>query len=154
MTSATDRDARATVPAATMGSPRVRPPRRSVSRNIVGGFFLFTGAIHLAVVAVDPQIYGGFADDGLFPFVRDGGQQIVMAAPAVYGLLLMLGEITLGIALLVGGRAATFGWVGVIAFHVLLLPFGWGVWIWAIPALVVLVPLAVRDIRASKEVLP
>ena len=150
MTSATGHNART----ATADAPRTPTARRSVSRTVVGGFFLFTGAIHLGLVAVDPQLYGGFADEGLFPFVRDGWQEIVMAAPAVYGLLLMLGEIAMGTALLVGGRAATFGWVGVIVFHVLLLPFGWGIWFWAIPALAVLVPLAVRDIRASKELLP
>ncbi|WP_067429756.1 hypothetical protein [Nocardioides jensenii] len=127
------------------------PIRHSVGRNIVGGFFLVMGGVHLGLVSADPEAYSGFADRGLFPFVRDGWDQIVMAEPVVYGLLLMAAEIAMGAALLVGGHAARYGWLGVIAFHLLLLLFGWGAWVWSIPALAVLVPLAMRDLRTSKE---
>ena len=68
-----------------------------------------------------------------------------MADPAVWGLLLMAGELTLGTLLLVGGRAARWGWYGVIGFHLLLMLFGFGFWLWSVPALVVLVLLARRD---------
>jgi hypothetical protein len=68
-----------------------------------------------------------------------------MAHPAVYGLLLAAGETSLGILLLVGGRFATVGWAGVIVFHVLLMLFGYGTWLWCLPALAVLVHLARRD---------
>ncbi|KQZ70360.1 hypothetical protein ASD66_12075 [Nocardioides sp. Root151] len=127
------------------------PLHHALGRRLVGGFFLVMGGVHLGLVSADPQTYAGFADHGLFPFVRDGWQQIVMAEPAVYGLLLMTGEIAMGTALLVGGRAARYGWAGVIVFHLLLLLFGWGVWVWSIPALAVLVPLALRDLRTSPE---
>ena len=43
----------------------------------------------------------------------------------------MAGEVTAGTLLLVGGRAARVGWVAVIAFHVLLMLFGWWVWAWS-----------------------
>jgi hypothetical protein len=33
----------------------------------------------------------------------------------------------------------------VIAFHVLLLPFGFGIWLWSIPVLALLVPAARID---------
>jgi hypothetical protein len=59
---------------------------------------------------VDPQTYDAFADHALFPFVRAGWQQIVMAQPAFWGSCLMAGEIVLGTLLLVGGRAARWGW--------------------------------------------
>jgi hypothetical protein len=131
--------------------PASARPRGGLSRHIVGGFFLVMGGVHLGLVAADSQTYDGFADHALFLFVRDGWQEIVMAEPALYGLLLMAGEVVLGTALLVGGRAAKLGWIGVIAFHLLLLPFGWGVWVWAVPALLVLVPLAAIDIRTTKE---
>jgi hypothetical protein len=127
------------------------PHRRSLplARTIVGGFFLVTGGVHLGLVAADPDVYRHFADDALFAFVVDGWRTIVMVRPELYGLLLMAGEVALGAALLIGGRAAYVGWTGVIAFHVLLLVFGWGMWAWAVPALVVLVPIAVRDIRGG-----
>ena len=117
-------------------------------RALVGGFFLFTGGVHLGLVAADPQVYRHFADHALFGFVRTGWQEIVMAQPAAYGLLLMAGECTLGLLLLRGGTAARVGWIGVIAFHVLLMLFGFGFWVWSVPALVLLVWLARKDVGA------
>jgi hypothetical protein len=114
---------------------------------VVGGFFLVMGGVHLGLVAADPQIYRHFADQALFGFVTTGWHDIVMRAPAVYGSLLMAGEVLAGALLLSGGRAAGVGWYAVIVFHVLLLLFGWWVWAWSIPALVILVGLARRDIR-------
>jgi hypothetical protein len=34
-----------------------------------------------------------------------------------------------------GGRIAKLGSAGVIAFHLLLMLFGWGIWFWCVPAL-------------------
>lgn len=116
--------------------------------QLVGGFFLVMGGVHLGLVSADPQVYREFADHGLFPFVRDGWRDIVMANPSLYGLLLMAGEITAGALLLAGGRPAQVGWVAVIAFHVLLMVFGWWIWVWCVPVLALLTWLAVHD-RAS-----
>ena len=129
----------------------IRPSRPRLGRSLVGGFFLVTGGVHLGLVAADTEVYRHFADHALFPFVRTGWQDIVMAAPAVYGLLLMAGEITAGTLLLVGGRAARVGWVAVITFHVLLMVFGWWVWAWSLPALALLGWLAVRDLHTPEE---
>jgi hypothetical protein len=123
--------------------------RARVEGQLVGGFFLVMGGVHLGLVSADPEVYRHFADHGLFAFVRDGWREIVMAAPAVYGLLLMAGEILAGGLLLLGGRAARVGWVAVIAFHVLLMVFGWWIWLWCIPVLTVLVTLARRDLVRS-----
>lgn len=60
------------------------------------------------------------------------------------------GEGILGLLLLVGrGRLRAVGWVGVIVFHVALMTFGWGFWLWSVPALALLVPAAVSDTRHS-----
>jgi hypothetical protein len=125
------------------------PRHRGLGRSLVGGFFLVTGGVHLGLVAADPQVYRDFADHALFAFVRDGWQQVVMARPAVYGLILMAGEVVAGTLLLAGGRAARVGWVAVIAFHVLLMLFGWWVWAWSVPALAILVTLARRDLAQT-----
>lgn len=121
------------------------PLQRHLGRQVVGGFFLVTGGVHLGLVAADATVYRHFADSALFPFVRDGWRDIVMATPTVWGLLLMGGEIALGTLLLVGGRAARYGWYGVIGFHLLLMLFGFGFWLWSVPVLVLLVFLARRD---------
>jgi len=109
------------------------------------------GGVHLGLVSADPEVYRHFADHGLFPFVRTGWHDVVMATPAVYGLLLMAGEITAGTLLLVGGRAARVGWAAVITFHVLLMVFGWWIWAWSVPALILLGWLAARDLRTVEE---
>ena len=121
------------------------PRSRKFGRQAVGGFFLTMGGVHLGLVAADPQTYRHFADGALFPFVEAGWHDIVMATPTVWGLLLMGGEVALGTLLLVGGRAARWGWYGVIVFHLLLMLFGFGVWLWSIPALILLVALARAD---------
>ena len=68
-----------------------------------------------------------------------------MPHASFWGLCLMLGETMLGILLFLGGRWAKVGWVGVIAFNVLLVLFGWGFLLWSVPAVGVLTFLAVRD---------
>ena len=133
----------ATAPARARGGVERTVGRRA--RLLVGGFYLSMGGVHVGIVAADPQLYRHFADSALLGFVRSGWSEVFMAAPAVWGLCLALGETVLGVLLLTGGRPARLGWAGVIAFQVLLMLFGWGVWLWSIPALAVLVPCAVAD---------
>jgi hypothetical protein len=128
---------------------RQHAERRHWGGPIVGGFYVTMGGVHLGIVADDPETYRHFADGALFAFISDAWQDIFMPHAAVFGLLLMAGEITLGTLLLIGGRCAKIGWIGVIAFHVALMLFGFGTWLWCIPALVVLVLLARRDNSVS-----
>lgn len=132
-----------TTPAST-AAPVRRPPSRA-ARSLVGGLFLVTGGVHLGIVAADTGAYRHFADDALFPFVRDRWADVFMAAPVFWGLCLTVGEIALGTLLLLGGRWAKVGWIGVIVFNVLLVLFGVGFLLWVLPALGVLTVLAVRD---------
>jgi hypothetical protein len=132
----------------TVVAPDTRAEERTFARRgrmITGGLYLSTGGVHLGIVAADPQFYRHFADQALFPFVRDGWAHIVMSDPGFWGLCLFAGETLLGVLLLMGGAWARAGWVGVIAFHVLLMLFGVGIWLWAVPALAVLVALARAD---------
>lgn len=119
-----------------------RPPRAS---TMVGALYLVAAGSHVGLVSADPSVYENFAERGLFGFVRSGWTDIVMAAPRPWIYLLAAGEATLGALLLTGGRAARVGWVGVLAFHVLLLLFGWGFWLYAVPACALLAWLAHRD---------
>jgi hypothetical protein len=68
-----------------------------------------------------------------------------MAAPVAWGLGLCAGEIVIGALLLAGGRAAKVGWCAAIAFHLLLMLFGWGFWLWSVPVLAALLVLARSD---------
>lgn len=113
-----------------------------------GGFFLAMGGVHIGIVAADTETYRHFADGALFGFVRTGWAEVFMATPIVWGLLLAAGEILMGSLLLRGGSPARVGWGCVIAFHALLMLFGWGFWAWSVPALFVLVRGARTDWRA------
>jgi hypothetical protein len=117
---------------------------RSV-RRFVGGFYLTMAGVNLGIIFADPETYRHFADDSYLAFVTQQWQDIVMANPSLWGLLLAIGEIALGSLLLVGGRAARIGWVGVFVFHVLLMLFGLGIWFWSLPVLAVLIPVARAD---------
>jgi hypothetical protein len=132
-------------PRTALGPASRARPRASVARRVVGGFYLVMGGINAGIVAGDPQTYRPFADHSFWPFVTATWHDVVMARPTVWFLLLAAGEVVLGMLLLRGGPAARVGWVGVIAFHVLLVTFGFGIWLWSLPALALLVPAAVAD---------
>ena len=114
-------------------------------RRGVGCFFLFTGGVHLGMVAADVEVYRHFADGSMLPFVRDAWTSVFMAHAVLWALLVMTGELAMAVLLLRGGTAAKVGWVGVIAFHVCLMLFGWGFWLWSVPVLAFLVWAARRD---------
>lgn len=123
-----------------------RPRTRAASvRRFVGGFYLVMGGINAGLVAADPEVYRTFADGAYWSFVTRTWHDVVMSEPLVWFLLLAGGEVTLGVLLLCGGRAARAGWAGVITFHVLLMAFGFGFWWWSVPALALLVPAALAD---------
>lgn len=128
---------------------KATPVSRHWGGPVVGGFFISMGGVHVGLVAADTDIYRPFADAGLFAFVRDGWQDIFMASPVFFGLMLAAAETAMGIALQLGGRFATFGWAGVVVFHLLLMLFGFGIWSWCVPALAVLVVLARRDASSA-----
>jgi len=122
-----------------------RATRARTIRRFVGGFYLTMGGINAGIVFADPQRYQHFANGAYLDFVTQQWNELVMANPSFWGLLLAAGEILLGTLLLQGGPWARIGWVGVIAFHVLLMMFGPGIWLWCIPVLTVLVPAARAD---------
>jgi hypothetical protein len=114
-------------------------------RRFVGGFYLTMGGVNAGIVFADPTTYAHFADGSFLGFVRSTWRDVVMSTPALWGMLLAGGEIVLGVLLLRGGRGARIGWAGVLVFHVLLMLFGPGTWVWCIPVLVVLLPVARAD---------
>ena len=114
-------------------------------RRFVGGFFLTMAGVNAGIVFADPETYWHFADGAYLEFVTRQWSVIVMANPSFWGLLLATGELALGVMLLSGGPTARIGWLGVIVFHVLLMLFGPGIWLWCVPALAVLGPAARAD---------
>ena len=138
-----------------MRATMTQVPAQSVPRHrfgrpweglTVGCFYLCMAGVHVGLVASNPQVYDGFGQDGLFAFVRDGWDSVFMSTPVLWASLLLMGEIVIGVLLVIGGPLARWGWGAVVAFHLLLLLFGWWVWAYAVPALAVVALLARRDL--------
>ena len=110
--------------------------------------------INFGLAVGDPQTYDSFAQAAHFDWVSQAWQTAFMAQPAMWATLLGLGEVVLGIALLAGGRWSLLGYLGVIAFHLALLLFGWGVWLWAVPVLIVVGPVARAYLLALRRAAP
>jgi hypothetical protein len=69
-----------------------------------------------------------------------------MAEPRLWALLLGAGELVIAGLLIYARR---LGYLGVITFHVALMLFGWGFWLWSLPALAFAVPATVHEFRTA-----
>jgi hypothetical protein len=136
-----------TTPAAARST---RAGRRPLGRHAVGGLYLFTAGVHVGLVGADPQAYAGFADAALVPGLRTAWDEVFLAHPAAWGLATAALELAIALLLLLGrGHWRSLGWVLVIGFHVALMAFGWGFWLWSVPFLALFGPAAVDDLRAD-----
>ena len=136
----------------TTGHVRVRamPGGARPSRLIrsVGLLFLWTSGVHVGIVVADTEFYRAFAD-GALPVVREAWSSVFMASPALWGLSVALGELLIGLATLRGGHWTLLGLSGAIGFHLCLMLFGWGFWLWSLPMLTVLALCVVRGTRRT-----
>jgi hypothetical protein len=123
-----------------------RAGSRSVPPRYVGWFFLWTSGIHVGIVAAGTDFYRHFADQALVPGLSAAWRSAYMSHATAGGLTVAAGEALLGLLLLSPAWARRrWGWAGTIAFHVALMCFGWGFWLWSLPALALLVPGARAD---------
>ncbi|WP_233283140.1 hypothetical protein [Prescottella equi] len=122
-----------------------------VLRRLVGGLFVFTAGIHVGIVAADPELYRPFADRTYLALVRTAWRDVFMAHPVGWGLVVAAGELAIGVLTLAGGRWTRIGLIGAIVFHVALMMFGWGYWIWSVPMLVVLGYLLRENLRQPRR---
>jgi hypothetical protein len=104
--------------------------------------------VHVGFGLSTPLTYAPFADAALFDWVRDGWQNIFMVHPTLWALLLGAGELTIAGLLVLARRV---GYAGVIAFHLALMLFGWGFFLWCVPALGFAVPAAVHEFRRPRQ---
>ncbi len=111
------------------------PPGLTVA---AGAFFACMSGIHIGFVGADPQLYAWFGEEASWRWVQDAWADVFMAQPVIWGLVAAALEICLATLLLLGGRPAKTGWVGVIAFQFALVLFGWDWLVWSVPAAVVL----------------
>jgi hypothetical protein len=123
-----------------------------VGRAALGVLFVAFGAVVNAVYRATGIDYSTFADASQVPFVRDTWRSLVAPNQAVFITLLIVFEAVAGALVLSGGRRTQLGLLGLIGFHVGLLLFGWGFWLWAVPMLVALVLLLRAERRPLTQV--
>ncbi|GAA4744596.1 hypothetical protein [Actinomycetospora chibensis] len=111
-----------------------------VGRVAVGVLFIVGGALLHVINLVSGATYSGFADPAFFPWVTAAWQAVVVPNAVLFIGLLALFEAAVGILALSGARATQIGYVGVIAFCLLLWLFGWMELVWVV---VMIVPMLV-----------
>ena len=116
-------------------------------RIAFGVLFLWSSGVHVGIVASDPELYRDVADAAWLPGIATAWQDVFMAHPAFWGLMVALGEFVIATGLLTGGRAARYGLAGAAAFHVGLMTLGWGYWMWSVPVLAILLGPGGRTTR-------
>ncbi|MFF0341424.1 hypothetical protein [Kribbella sp. NPDC004875] len=132
-----------------MTAPAPDAPSATIWRAIHWGFvavFASGACVHVILALTTPRSYDGFGDAGLFGWVENGWQSVFMAHPTRWALLLAAAELTIAVLLVTVPLA---GYVAVVLFHLALMLFGWGFWLWSVPALALAVPAAVHTARAG-----
>ena len=123
-------------------------PSSDTTRIGVGGFYLVMAGINIGMAVADSETYRHFADGGLFAFVREGWLTIVMSNPGLWIGLLAAGELLIGVMLLIGGRWTLPAYGAIIAFHLVLVLFGWGFLTWSAPVVLVLAIVTRRELAS------
>jgi hypothetical protein len=97
--------------------------RPNAGRIFLGGFFLVMAlGVNGYFTFAAPQGYVDYASGALIPLYRSVTQTVVAWNPRLFGLLLMLFEVAMGLLILHKGRAVKVGLWGTIAFLVGIAP--------------------------------
>lgn len=115
----------------------------------VGVLYLVAGAFVNALFIVRGDDYDGFAGGAYVDFVRDTWQSLVVPNHHVFIWLLVVFEAAVGLLALAGGKRTQLAYGLAIAFHVALLSFGWGFYLWSLPMLAALTQLLRAERRAD-----
>ena len=118
-------------------------------RHAVGVLYLGAGAAVNGVFLLRGDDYAKFADGAYVRFVRDTWRDVVVPHHHAWIALLIAFELVVGVLALLGGRLTQLGYVAAIAFHVALLSFGWGFYLWSVPMVWALSVLLRGELRAA-----
>jgi hypothetical protein len=114
------------------------PGALRTGRIAVATLYLAAGAAVNAALLLVGEDYHAFADEAYLPFVRDTWRTLVVPNHVLFISVLIVYEAAVGLLVLCGGRRAELGLLGAIGFHLALLSFGWGIYLWCVPMLVAL----------------
>jgi len=118
-------------------------------RRSVAALYLGAGAAVNAFFLLRGDDYAKFADGAYVRFVRDTWRDVVVPHHHLWIALLIAFELAVGALALLGGRRTHLSYVAAIAFHVALLSFGWGFYLWSVPMVWALSVLLRGELRAA-----
>jgi hypothetical protein len=125
---------------AALRSRRHREALRA-GRIGVGVLYLAAGAAVNGFFLLRGDDYAKFADGSYIPFVRDTWRSLVVPNHELFIGLLIAFEAAVGVLAFAGGRWTQVAYVAALAFHVALLSFGWGFYLWSLPMVAALLTL-------------
>jgi hypothetical protein len=102
-----------------------RPAALPVGRLFLGVFYVFAGAVVHAIYLATGASYATFADAAHVAFVRTTWHEVVAPHQEFFIGLLILFEAVVGVLILMGGRRAQLGLLGILGMQACLLLFGW-----------------------------
>jgi hypothetical protein len=129
---------------------RRHPSALRVGRIGVGVLYLAAGAAVNSFLLARGDDYAEFAQGSSIAFVRDTWASLVVPNHDIWIGLLIAFELGVGVLALLGGGRTQLAYAAAIAFHIALLSFGWGFFLWSIPMIAALAAL-LRAERRSGE---
>jgi hypothetical protein len=127
---------------------------RLAGRVATAVLYLAAGAAVNLAFLLGGVDYDGFADGSWSAFVRDTWQTLVVPRHELFIGLLVVFEAAVGVLALLGGRATRLAYVAALGFHVALMAFGVGFWLWAVPVAAAFALLLRAEVRASRAAGP
>ena len=98
----------------------------NVGRIFLGIFFLIMAiGVNGSFTFSNPQAYVEYASGALIPLYRDIALAVVKLNPVVFGLLLIIYEIAMGLLLMHKGKSVRIGLIGTIIFLVGISPLSY-----------------------------
>ena len=128
---------------------RRHPEAVRTGRLAFAWLYLAGGALMNLLFLVSGDDYGAFADGSSIAFVRHTWHSLVVPHHAAWIGLLIVFEVVVGLLALAGGRRAQLAYALAIAFHVALLSFGWGFFLWSLPMIAAFAVLLRAERRAA-----
>jgi hypothetical protein len=102
-----------------------RPRALPLGRLALGLFYVVAGAIVHCYYLATGSSYATFADAAHVSFVRTAWHSVVAPNQTLFIGLLIAFEAAAGVLVLMGGRKAQLGMVGILGMQACLLLFGW-----------------------------
>jgi hypothetical protein len=127
---------------------RRHPSALHIGRVGVGVLYIGAGAAVNTFFLVRGDDYAKFAAGSYIPFVRDTWNSVVVPNHEAWISLLVAFELAVGVLALLGGRRSQLAYAAAIAFHVALVSFGWGFYLWSVPMAAALTTLLRAERRS------